>query len=217
MVYRRFWILGAGHFGQVAVRRIRRHIPDAELVVIDNGKVTVDTEKLIRADGITWLSENLQELSPVDMVVPAIPVHVAAGWLHQRLADHFILQTIEPHVAWTARLPDARQVQPGQYSISYADFLCPDNCPEPKKICTHTKKERPIDLFRLLASLAADDLLPVVIRSYQLLPGVGGLVPAELFSALAKVEHLIGKPLMVATACRCHGVVDFCRLERKKG
>jgi hypothetical protein len=72
-----------------------------------------------------------------------------------------------------------------------------------------------LDLFRLLGKVDFDDVLPIVIRSHQLLPGVGGIYPADLLDALDIVRRNSHRPLMIATACRCHGVVDFMRLEKK--
>jgi hypothetical protein len=210
--YRRFWILGAGRFGQLAVQRIRRCIPGAEIIVVDEQSVELDADLLILTDGITWLSRNLTRTSPVDMVIPAIPVHVAAKWMQAQIVDSFDMQTIEPHASWISRLPHAISGGPGKYYVSHADFICPDNCPEPFGICTYTKKPRSMDLFRQLETLATAVLVPVVIRSHQLLPGVGGLLPKELYAALAKVQQHAEKSLMLATACRCHGVVDFFTL-----
>ncbi|MFH0785293.1 MAG: potassium transporter [Pseudomonadota bacterium] len=213
--YHRFWILGGGRFGQLAVQRIRHHMPGAEVTVIDEKPTELNADRLICADGIAWLAQHLEEYSPVDMVVPAIPVHVAAGWLQDRLSAQFTIHAIDPDADWINLLPNAIRGQSGQYFVSHADFICPDNCPEPEKICTYTKKTRPLDLFRLLALMPSHNLTPIVLRSHQLLPGVGGLLPAELFSALAKATTHSDQPLMVATACRCHGVVNLFKLFKK--
>ena len=114
-------------------------------------------------------------------------------------------------------MPNAIRGKTGQAFVSHADFICPDNCPESEKICTHTGKSRPMDLFRLLGNLDFQDVVPIVLRSYQLLPGVGGIYPADLMSALDTACKNSHRPLMIATACRCHGVVDFIRLESKAG
>jgi hypothetical protein len=82
-------------------------------------------------------------------------------------------------------------------------------------ICTHTGKPRPPDMFRLLENLDVDDTMPIVIRSHQLLPGVGGFSPTDLMSAVDMVCKNSRQPLMIATACRCHGVVDFIRVINK--
>ena len=215
----RFWILGAGRFGQIAVERIIRHIPHATLIVVDQKSSTVDGKNIttIREDGIKWLNRMLDPNASVDMIIPAIPVHVAADWLKLNLKHLFHIQSLPIKDSWLTRLPHAMRGTAGQAFVSHADFICPDNCPEPVNICTHTGKPRPMDLFRLLARFDVDDLLPIVIRSHQLLSGVGGIYPADLLSALETVCNNSHRAMMIATACRCHGVVEFMRLDKKDG
>jgi len=213
----RFWIIGAGRFGQIAVDRITRHIPAALLMIVDKRPFTIHGDGIttICQDGIQWLYTMLNEGAPVDMIVPAIPVHVVFDWLKLNIQKMFVIQPIEILEPWLSQLPHALRGNAGQAYVSHADFICPDNCPEPEKICTHTGKPRPLDLFRLLGNVDFDDVLPIVIRSHQLLPGVGGIYPADLLDALDIVRRNSHRPLMIATACRCHGVVDFMRLEKK--
>ena len=215
--HRRFWVIGAGHFGQIAVRRIVRRIPGAEIKIVDRclPGSGLDSAIQVQADGVAWLKEMLTIDAPVDMIVPAIPVHVAAGWIRLVLSDRYDAQPLAISAEWLAQLPHAMAGSPGQAYVSHADFICPDNCPEPSDRCTHTGKPRPMDLFRLLAELKLDDVLPIVLRSHQLLPGVGGFLPADLFSALNLAVQNHRRPLMIATACRCHGVVDFMRLIKR--
>ncbi len=215
----RFWILGAGRFGQIAVERIIRHIPHATLIVVDQKSSTMDGKNIttIREDGIEWLNRTLDPNASVDTIIPAIPVHVAADWLKLNLKHLYHIHSLPIKDSWLTRLPHAMRGTAGQAFVSHADFICPDNCPEPENLCTHTGKPRPMDLFRLLARFDVDDLLPIVIRSHQLLSGVGGIYPAELLSALETVCNNSHRAMMIATACRCHGVVEFIRLEKKGG
>ncbi|PID41004.1 MAG: potassium transporter [Proteobacteria bacterium] len=222
----RFWIVGAGRFGSLAVERIACGIPDASMTVLDSRRPAIDyidEEKatLIREDGISWLVSRFRADAPVDMIVPAIPVHLVFEWLKAKLSDKFDFTPIQIPAGWLDSFPNPMPGNTGQVYVSHANFICPDNCPEPEAICTHTGKPRPMDLFRLLAGLDFDGLTPIVIRSHQLLPGVGGILPTELMNALVNAlnwgrssDHRI---LMIATACRCHGVVDFIRLENKDG
>jgi len=215
----RFWIIGAGRFGKMAVERITRHFPNATIIVVDQKPSTMDEGDIttIREDGIEWLNRTLCLNASVDMIIPAVPVHVAADWLKLNLKHSFDINPLPIADYWLTQLPHALRGTTGKAFVSHADFLCPDNCPEPENRCTHTGKPRPMDLFRLLGNFDVDDVLPVIIRSHQLLPGVGGIYPAELMSALDTVRTNHHRPLMIATACRCHGVVDFIRLEKKGG
>ncbi|BBO67150.1 hypothetical protein DSCA_10800 [Desulfosarcina alkanivorans] len=214
----RFWILGAGRFGRIAVERITRHIPGASLTVVDDKPSTIRGPHIhvIREEGIQWLYHGLKaDQPPVDMIVPAIPIHVVYEWLTLNLQTMFEIQPVEILPSWLCRMPNALRGKAGQAYVSHADFICPDNCPEPEKICTHTGKPRPMDLFRLLGTLDFEEALPIVIRSHQLLPGVGGIYPADLRAAMDTACRNSHRPMMIATACRCHGVVNFMRLEKK--
>ncbi|MBR9987116.1 MAG: potassium transporter [Desulfosarcina sp.] len=215
----RFWILGAGRFGQIAVKRITRHIPHATLTVVDQKPFTMDGADIatIREDGIKWLNRTLVPNASVDLIIPAIPVHVAVDWLILNLNQSFDINPLSIQDSWLTRLPHAMRGKAGQAFVSHADFICPDDCPEPANVCTHTGKPRPMDLFRWLGKFDLDDVLPIVIRSHQLLPGVGGIYPADLMSALDIVCNHSHRPMMIATACRCHGVADFMRLKKKGG
>lgn len=213
----RFWIIGGGRFGQMAVSRILRYFPKTTLTVVDRRPITTASENnitLVRAEAIFWLAQQLIKDAPVDMLVPAVPEHVAAGWLGIHLENQFKLIPSPIPDEWLARMPNAMRGRCGRTFVSHADFICPDNCPEPKERCTHTGQTRPLDMFRLLARLELGDTLPIVLRSYQLLPGVGGIYPADLWQALDQARNNSHRPLMIATACRCHGVVDFLRLRK---
>jgi hypothetical protein len=212
----RFWIIGAGRFGRLAVERITRHFPEPSITVVDRRPVSFPSQAIttVCADAIPWLAQVLVKDAPVDLLVPAIPEHVAAGWLSVHLENAFELKKIPIPDDWMARMPHAMRGKCGQAFVSHADFRCPDDCPEPKQRCTHTGKPRPVDLFRLLAELELGDSLPIVLRSHQLLPGVGGIYPADLWQALDTARKNSHRPLMIATACRCHGVVDFLGLEK---
>ena len=91
--------------------------------------------------------------------------------------------------------------------MSIADFICPDNCPEPPDICTVTRKPRPYSLFEHLEGVGTDRFTPVVIRSHQLAPGLGGYTPEMLYDTLKKVKNAV-KPILFSSACRCHGVMN---------
>lgn len=213
----RFWILGAGQFGKIAVSRILRRYPKATVTVVDKAPIAIASDALtvVHADAIAWLKRVLAKDSPVDMVVPAIPENVVAGWLTLNLTKQYTVNMLPIPDAWLAKMPNAIRGKRGQAFVSHADFICPDNCPEPERLCTFTGKPRPVDLFRLLESIDLEGILPIVLRSHQLLPGVGVLYPADLWQALYTASRNSHRPLMIATACRCHGVVDFFRLERR--
>ncbi|HSO18736.1 MAG TPA: potassium transporter [Desulfosarcina sp.] len=212
---RRFWIIGAGRFGRIAVDRITARIAGAMITVVDLEAQAFDQEDIttVRQNGIQWLADRLAPDAAVDIVIPAIPVHLAAEWLKCRLSRHYQITSLTIPKTWLARLPHAMPGTHGRAYVSHADFICPDDCPEPSTICTRTGSPRPMDMFRLLAGLNLPGVTPIVLRSRQLLPGVGGIRPSDLLDALESARTCTTGPLMIATACRCHGVVDLLRLE----
>jgi hypothetical protein len=211
----RFWILGAGRFGQIALKRIRENDPEAAITVVDQKPVSFACSgvSVIQEDANAWLKRMLVKDAPVDVLVPAVPEHVVAAWLSCKLEVRFDVDALQISDRWLATLPNACRGGRGRVYVSHADFICPDDCPEPKQTCTRTGRVRPMDLFRLLKKSAPENIFPIVLRSHQLLPGVGGIYPADLWWALDTAIINCHQPLMIATACRCHGVVDFLRLK----
>jgi hypothetical protein len=208
------WILGAGRFGRRALSVLSRKFPQAAITVVDRdgdavgeapagGRLTI-----VRADAMAYLVEHLESgRSAPEWIVPAVPLHVAYEWIIRRLAAEG-LRVVPLTVPETVvqRLPNVFRGEAGAIYASNADFLCPDNCPEPEAICTHTGKPRPCNLYEKLAEVAQPPFRAVVVRSLQLAPGVGGYRPQTLFDTLAAVRKTTG-PVLLSTACRCHGVM----------
>ena len=95
----------------------------------------------------------------------------------------------------------------GQVYLSLADFLCPDDCPEPAEICTVTKNPRGRPLHERLAAISADGWSTGVLASRQLAPGVGGLAVDDLLRMKQRVAAR-GGGWLLGTACKCHGVLQ---------
>jgi len=196
---RKIWILGAGKFGRLALESIVRHLPEVEIT------------------GVSWFAENMSRENAPDMVIPAIPAHVAAEWLKTKSCRNYNIAPAPFPKDLLTRLPHPIQNSDSQVYVSHADFLCPDNCGEPELFCSYTGKERGEDMFRLLENIKGTSCMSIVVRSYQLYPGVGGIYPEDMWSLLDSVHKSPGKPLLVATACRCHGVVDCLQFDLKDG
>lgn len=207
----KFWILGAGKFGVKAARALRRRHPDAEIIVVDSDadacrgleKASFTT---VCTHGPAYLSGNLTGPDLPDWIVPAIPVHVAYEWIrfHLEKTRHCTPMAVPEGLADV--LPNAMHGADGALYVSNADFICPDNCREPDDICTYTGNPRPAILHAVLAALQYAPFVSIAVRSRQLAPGVGGYTPENLFAALAKASETAA-PLLISTACKCHGVV----------
>ncbi len=210
MSMKNIWILGAGKFGRIAYKRIVSRFPQSDVTVVDN---VVEVSELtgvttVFEDGISWLVRNLKRESRVDMIVPAIPLHVVVEWVKEKRAGICSVSPWPLPSNYLSQLPHPMCNGDSTVYVSHADFLCPDNCAEPESFCTYTGEKRAKDMFRLLRDLDVDGANSLVIRSYQLLPGVGGIYPRDLWNLLDRVEALDNQSLIIATACRCHGVVD---------
>lgn len=208
------WILGAGHFGRRALSVLRRKYAEAAITVVDRDDDALSETPagrrvaVVRAEAMAYLVEHLKPGQPApEWIVPAVPVHAAYEWIIHRLAAEG-LRVVSLTVPETVvrRLPNVFRGEAGAIYASNADFLCPDNCPEPDAICTHTGKPRPCNLYERLGEVAAPPFRAIVVRSLQLAAGVGGYRPQTLFDTLAAVRKTPG-PVLLSTACRCHGVL----------
>jgi hypothetical protein len=209
-------VLGAGHFGRRAIAALLTIPSVHEIVLVDHDANTLQEEvpeivSAVCGDGIEYLDQRIRRKAK-DWIVPAIPVHVAFEWLAARCR----LNAVPVPQAVIRQLPHAMAGSEGQAYASNADFMCPEDCDEPAALCRVTGKPRPVVMHRHLAALKVAGMTSVVLRSRQLAPGVGGYPVAALFEMLDRARCRQGA-FLLATACRCHGVlhcvggIDDCR------
>lgn len=166
--------------------------------------------EFIKQDGITFCSE-LEPDQGEDWIIPALPLHLAYKWLQKRLYHRFKLTNITLHNDILNKLPNVIAGREGRIYTSIADFLCPPDCPEPKNHCYRTGRKREYHMFEFIAELGGRTYFPIVIRSHQMAPGVGGFQLKTLFETENKVLRHPAKgegPVLLATSCRCHAVID---------
>lgn len=213
---REVWIIGVGQFGWLAAQRLSSRLADTRFVLVDPDEKNLSRAKgprrtLIKEEGVRFLHTALSERVPPDWIIPALPVHLAAEWCLLHLAQRGwnrcrIPESIHP------LLPAPLVGPSGDVYVSHADFKCPDDCAEPRDLCTVTREKRKPNMFELLADLPVSPFLPAVIRSHQLGPGIGGYRPSHLTDLLSRIESGPTQ-ILVCTACRCHGVITG--MERK--
>ncbi len=216
---KKVWILGAGKFGQIAGEKLRLKNAALDITIVEKRKAVCRQlgglyDTIICSDGIEFLIKTLTHRHEPDWIIPVIPVHVAFEWIKAKIPSGFQLEKITIPEALAMSLPNACKGTSGQLYVSHADFICPDNCPQPKGKCTHTGRSRPMNLYEKLGSLNYKGFESVVVRSWQLSPGVGGYKPHGLFQALDRVLAS-KKPVLLSTACGCHGVIDAFNISRK--
>ena len=207
-----YLILGAGKFGRLALRRLARQDAAASFVVVDRDPAAL-AEALdgvpgwtrVQAEAIAFLVQQLGGDGRWDWIIPMVPVHVAFHWL---LAGPLAGSGWQPQAvpeALAGLIPGARRGPQGELYLSRARHLCPDDCAEPE-VCPVTGESRDLPLHQELASLHLAGYEIRVIPSRQLAPGVGGYPPGRLLDLARDMGALTGN-VLIATACRCHGVI----------
>ncbi len=215
----RYLILGAGKFGRLALERLSGQEAQAEFLVVERASqalaaarsLTSARAQWLEAEAGAFLAESLNQAEAWDWLIPAIPEHVAFIWLRQGLLAGTDWETIEVPALVATLTPLAIRGREGELYLSRARHLCPDDCAEPE-VCPVTGEPRETPLYEELAALEVPGFRTAVISSRQLAPGVGGFPPVRLAALAQELADLGGKAL-VATACRCHGVVHA--LERR--
>ncbi|MEW6188342.1 MAG: hypothetical protein AB1585_21700 [Thermodesulfobacteriota bacterium] len=210
---KRIFIVGYGKFGKSALSRIRHRWTKAEVWLIDSRPESLvegvnKRGSLIRvvSDGPRFLFENNTAINDTDWVIPALPRHLAFEWLRLNMQTKTAPGILTPPATLGEGLP-FRKIFGRNLYLSYADFVCPDNCPAPPHYCFKTKKVRPIPLWEGLRAHQGLKGTLAVLESRQLAPGLGGFPFKDLRSIL-EMARKTGPPFYLATACRCHGVVN---------
>lgn len=143
-------------------------------------------------------------MSAETLIVPAIPRHLAFEWLQALKAPVIRRLPVPPEAS--SGLPHAWTASDGSLLVSYADFRCPDDCPEPMA-CTVTGKRRERPLYALLRAVQVPGFAVHVIQSRQLAPGLGGYRAGDLLEAAHRITEAGSKKWLLGTACKCHGIV----------
>ena len=212
-----YLILGAGKFGLLALSRLSRQDHEARFLVVDREPVALAAARAFRGmaaavqevEAISYLVTHLSSEFPWDWLIPMVPLHLAYDWL---ISGPLAGKGWEPYTVPGDLGSLVAQSIPGpggELYLSMAPRHCPDDCPEPT-VCPVTGEERHEPLFARLAEASRPELPILVVASQQLAPGVGGYAPLRLMELAETVAKASG-PLLVATACRCHGVVHGLR------
>lgn len=206
-----YLIIGCGHFGSRAAEQLLKRDPHSKIIAVDkNNRVLKKLSHLpvetIIDDGLSYLSQFLSEGRMVNYIIPSVPFH---------LAFEFILTRLKPlgarriKVPSLSGLPNSVIGKTGDLYTSLADFLCPENCPEPSRHCTVTRKRREKPLYTILGNLKGSFESRVII-SRTLAVGVGGFEPRLLLTLLEDMKKQKNSYdlILISTASRCHGVTS---------
>ncbi len=199
------WIIGTGQVGSRALTILSAATDPDRITVVDRQRRKFGDTHFEAMDGVDFLAHNLNR-NTAAWIVPAIPTHLAFEWLRRRLSSMGALTKIPVPPLLSKDIPLCTPGEDNRSYVSNATFRCPSDCSEPD-ICPGTAAPRPLVMHEHLANLKLPHLATEVIRSHQLAPGVGGFRGADLWEACSRIGSNNGSYL-IATACRCHGVVD---------
>ena len=209
------WIIGAGRFGKKAVSAIKKRCPESAITVVDHCPKACDAIAepgltTVCMDGVSYLHRCLTDADHPEWIIPVIPVHLVHAWIRRSLLPDISIIPVDIPEYIIGSLPNVFKANTGEIFVSNASFVCPENCSEPRDLCTHTRMPRKQSLYQVIAALSCNGFLNLVLQSEQLAPGIGGIRPVALFNALAAVRQF-PESILLSTACRCHGVVQAFR------
>ncbi len=210
MTKRRFFVLGLGKFGRRAALYLRG-IYKGRVIGVDPRSENVKwaKERGIEAhlgDGISFLLDPPSKIEGEDYLIPALPIHLAAYWLLAKRPKELELQIAPLPSHILQRLPHPISLPDNSCATSYATFICPEDCKE-GRFCPKLGLKRGIPLYEFLRDLSTESDFVYVIQSRQLGPGMGGYKTEELLK-LMDLQLDREKPIILATSCRCHGILS---------
>ncbi len=94
------WIIGAGKFGELALRRLSENRKYWRFLLVDSVKENLDRhrgENIRReqADGVIFLKNNLHAVEAPDWIIPSVPHHLAAEWCLQKILHPFYIFSLK--------------------------------------------------------------------------------------------------------------------------
>lgn len=195
-----------------AANQLHKEIPGCSITLVDREPINASADHIhcICGDGTAWLLKNFTPDASVSKIIPAVPLHTAAYWLQGKLsaedAPVYFRRIPKPLID---QFPNPFPLEDNSVAISYADFICPPDCPEPEEFCTHTGLPRQTPLYRYLETINCGPFQKLILQSRQFAPGVGGFFPDDLWQLLERARALSGEQLLTSTACKCHGIASL--------
>jgi hypothetical protein len=192
----------------------------AWVVDLDKSRIEqVDGDSVhgLLAEGARFMTENFDRFHPSNVVVPAVPFHLAFEWLKTYTSGNVVIRKNKIPAGIKPLVPHAWDGRAGDLLVSHADFRCPDDCPEPEGYCTVTREKRELPLHRRLGNVRMTGYHVHIVESRQLAPGVGGYRVEDLRQLYDRVKRGGKSGWLIGTACKCHGVVTAAEVEPREG
>lgn len=234
-------IVGGGCYGSYYVRQLRRAhsagaISCTSLVVVDRDPdcavagadravsdgppleiVVSDWAEFFR----NYLNEARARAEPsTDAIVPSpLMPHLLYDWLLERARVRWPARAVSTRpVSDPPAVPWSRAGENGTRYVSFADWMCPVNCVEPR-LCPHTRGERswslPVALREYVgAQNARGNAIagPVIFHCTHRAYGVGMIDTADVVEADRMVSQSGASGsvnVLVGTVSHCHGALNL--------
>jgi hypothetical protein len=227
-------VVGGGCYGSYYVRQLQRAaragaITARAIVVVDHdascavavsSAVSESDSIPMRVEVADWraffaryleTAAAAPERHALDAIVPSpLMPHLMAEWIVERARARWPTRVVET-VAVTEPLavPWQRSGADGTYYVSFADWICPVNCIEPRT-CPVTRGPRDWSLPPTVRQYAADHASSAAImhcrhRTF----GVGMFDTIEVIDADATVQRIgdTGGDVLIGTTSHCHGAL----------
>jgi hypothetical protein len=229
-------IVGGGCYGSYYVRQLRRArargaLTFDRLLVVDRAAAcaaaaSVDADLEMRAEewGAFFSAFLAAEAREGDAIVPSpLMPHLLFQWLEQRARNRWPERQVSVRMpGLVGGIPWQREGRDDTRYVSFAEWICPVNCIEPR-ICPHTRSERTWSMPPSLAAhvkaslgtgaeLQASVILHCTHRAY----GVGMIdVDDVLAGDRTVVAAANGRSahVLVGTVSHCHGALGVLAIE----
>lgn len=232
-------VVGGGCYGSYYVRQLHRArkanaIEWERLVVVDRDsecQLAVNSEfeyELVTEDWGRYFYTYLTLCSTLsggnaatlkDAIVPSpLMPHLMYEWLVTRAKERWPERSIETiPLAQPLATPWQRSTEDGTHYASFATWMCPINCIEPR-ICPHTKSVRDWDMIAPAQAYASDagaTLGPFVFQCTHRAYGVGMFETSAVIEADMQIhkgadDHAV--QVLVGTVSHCHGAFNLLQI-----
>jgi hypothetical protein len=233
-------VVGGGCYGTYYVRQLERAaragaLVADEIVVVDRDpscavareRSAHETEgplpiRVVEADWRAFFADYLDraaddERGRGDAIVPSpLMPHLMGEWLVSRARRRFPGRDVETRpVERVPEVPWERAGADGTHYVSFATWICPINCVEPRT-CPHTRDTRSWSLPVRIAEHASAEtsagrpLLSATLFCRHRAYGVGMFDTAEVVGADARIAAAGAEgavEVMIGTVSHCHGAL----------
>lgn len=207
--------------GAVEYRRILVPDMNPECQVAQRTTLAEEGVELVVADWGAFFSDYLgaSSLDSTDAIVPSpLMPHLMYQWLLERAKLRWPKRVVETAplndemaLPWQTMAPD------GTRYGSFATWMCPINCIEPKK-CPHTRSERTWTMpVAAAGEVEKSDMLgPVIFHCTHRAYGVGMFETRDVLlgdAFVASAGEAGAANILVGTVSHCHGAFNMLHIE----